>query len=193
QAILKLGPKGSIVVYLDGHPCNEKKDTEERRKERRVKGLERAEKCLANLEDRVQSGARLRKRHFADVRKNLKQGFHWSLESRRLFAEYMRGQGWNMVECPFEADPVIATDCRQGDIVVTRDSDALVYKNIETIWRPTSKGQMLVYDLPAVLSSLNLTRDQLTVLGIVSKNDYESNIISLGPATNFKIVKNLHG
>jgi hypothetical protein len=193
QAISRLGPKDNIVLYLDGLPCDEKKETEETRKERRAKALERAEKHLVKFEDRVQNGARIRKQHFTNVRKNLKLGFYWTLESRRAFAEYMRGRHWNVVECPFEADPMIATDCRPGDIVVTRDSDALVYGSIETIWRPTSKGCTLAYSVPGVLTSLGLSRDQLTVLGIVSKNDYQSNLSSLGPVTNFKIVKTLHG
>ncbi|KAF9994459.1 hypothetical protein BGZ65_009906 [Modicella reniformis] len=81
---------------------------------------------------------------FLDVQKNLTLGFHWTLEVRRAFADYMRSQHWNVVECPTEADPMIATECQHGDIVVTRDSDALVYKNIETIWRPISKDHLYI-------------------------------------------------
>lgn len=141
----------------------------------------------------MQSEARIRKRHFTDIRKNLTLSFYWTLESRSAFAEYMRDRQWNVVECPFEADPKIATDCPPGDIVVTRDSDALVYGSIETIWSPISKGRLLAYNVPDVLTTLSLTRDQLTVLGIVSKNDYGPNINSLGSATNFKLVKDLNG
>ena len=47
--------------------------------------------------------------------------------------------------------------------------------------------------LPDVLRVLNINRSQLTVLGVVSKNDYNRNIHSLGSATNFSIIKELKG
>ncbi|KAG0243911.1 hypothetical protein BGX31_010093 [Mortierella sp. GBA43] len=56
-----------------------------------------------------------------------------------------------------------------------------------------SPGKLLVYNVPDLITTLGLTRDKLTVLGIVSRNDYDSNIASLSPATNFKLVKNASG
>ncbi|KAF9284831.1 hypothetical protein BGZ88_009765 [Linnemannia elongata] len=48
---------------------------------------------------------------------------------------------------------------------------------------------ILVYFIPDILLALGITRAQLTALAVVSKNDYNKNIWSLGPATNFSIIK----
>lgn len=65
----------------------------------------------------------------------------------------------------------------------------LVHNTTETIWRPLARGQYLVYKRADVLRFLDISRAQLTALGVVSKNDYTSNLARLGIATNFKIVK----
>jgi len=42
-----------------------------------------------------------------------------------------------------------------------------------------------------VANLLRLSRPQLTALAVVSKNDYNKNISSLGPKTNIKIIRSL--
>ncbi|KAI7817099.1 hypothetical protein BC939DRAFT_18718 [Gamsiella multidivaricata] len=69
----------------------------------------------------------------------------------------------------------------------------LIYKNVRTIWRPISRRRFLVYDIPEVLAALGIIRDQLTVLDLVSHNDYNRNIYGLGRATDFSIIKELDG
>ncbi|KAK3825407.1 MAG: hypothetical protein J3Q66DRAFT_365187 [Benniella sp.] len=54
-------------------------------------------------------------------------------------------------------------------------------------------NRLLVYHVPDVLSSLGLSKSQLTASGVVSKNDYDSNIASLSPESNYKIIKALDG
>ncbi|KAI8599561.1 hypothetical protein EDD21DRAFT_379506 [Dissophora ornata] len=54
-------------------------------------------------------------------------------------------------------------------------------------------GRFLVYNVQDILASLKITRTQLTVLGDVSRSDYNRNIYSLGSATNFSIIKTLQG
>ena len=49
-----------------------------------------------------------------------------------------------MITCETEADLQIALDYMPEDVVVTRDSDLLVYNNIVTIWRPISRDRILV-------------------------------------------------
>ncbi|KAF9971008.1 hypothetical protein BGZ75_002042, partial [Mortierella antarctica] len=89
-----------------------------------------------------------------------------------------------VVECETEADLRIGNDCQPGDVVVTRDSDLLIYPKVACIWRPISKERVLVYRVNDILASL-------TVLGVVSRNDYTKNVEGLGLATNFSIVKRL--
>ncbi|KAF9950813.1 hypothetical protein BGZ72_007591 [Mortierella alpina] len=81
-----------------------------------------------------------------------------------------------VVNCTTEADLAIAQACLPTDIVLSRDSDMLYYASIRTIWRPISKGRVLVYDIKEVMATLGLNQAQFTVLGMVSRNDYNRNI-----------------
>ncbi|KAI7819291.1 hypothetical protein BC939DRAFT_265475 [Gamsiella multidivaricata] len=78
-------------------------------------------------------------------------------------------------------------------VVISQDSDMLVYERISTVWRPISRGQILVYDVSGILATLGVNRTLLTVLGVVSKNDYNANIPTLGCVGNFSIIKVLDG
>ncbi|KAF9323508.1 hypothetical protein BGZ91_003538 [Linnemannia elongata] len=49
----------------------------------------------------------------------------------------------------------------------------------------------MAYNVANMLNFLGISRAQLTVLGIVSKNDYTTNLARLGVTTNFKIHKSL--
>jgi len=75
--------------------------------------------------------------------------------------------------------------------VITRDSDALAYGTINTIWRPYRGSSYLVYHVPNVLHQLRLLRAGLTTLGVVSKNDYGNGIHNLGVKTNIKVIRTL--
>ncbi|KAG0075497.1 hypothetical protein BGZ93_004186, partial [Podila epicladia] len=191
--ITKFGPKKLLVLYIDGEPAVEKGFTSAIREERRKNSLEVADRHMDTLEKRNKAGLRLRKYHFANVTKNLSGAFYWSREKRQEFVRYMRDKNYTIIESPTEADLHIASDCQPTDVVVSRDSDLLIYRNVRTIWRPISKGRFLVYNMDDVLATLEITRTQLTVLGVVSKNDYTKNIRGLGPATNFSVVKRLCG
>ncbi|KAG0245514.1 hypothetical protein BG011_002768, partial [Mortierella polycephala] len=143
------------------------------------------------MEARVGSQRKVRKRDFNKLFKNIRAAFYWSQESRNSLAHHLTNNGWNVVVCPSEADIAIADDCQPKDIVVSGDSDMLIYDTVETVWRPLSRGRFLVYELAAVMDHLSISRAQLTTLGIVSKNDYSSNLTRLGISANYKIVKSL--
>ncbi|KAF9271079.1 hypothetical protein BGZ68_004282, partial [Mortierella alpina] len=176
-----------------GAPALEKASTSADRQEKRRTNLELAQEHLNVFETLVNANVRLRKRHFNAVSKLLLNAFYWDLAARRSFAEYLRARDWNVVECRTEADLAIGNDCRPGDIVLTRDSDLLIYPEVACIWRPISRGRLLEYHVGDVLASLKITRAQLTVLGVVSRNDYTKNVEGLGSKTNFSIVKRLSG
>ncbi|KAG9060879.1 hypothetical protein KI688_007948 [Linnemannia hyalina] len=57
--------------------------------------------------------------------------------------------------------------------------------------RPVSGGLILVYTVPDLLKALDITRSQLTAMTVVSRNNYERNIHSLGPGANFSIIKSI--
>ncbi|KAK3813748.1 MAG: hypothetical protein J3R72DRAFT_462078 [Linnemannia gamsii] len=109
--------------------------------------------------------------------KDLASAFYWSLSSRQHFAEYMRDLGWTT-----EADVAIAQDAQPGDVVISSDSDMMAYASVETLWRPVSQNLVLAYHIPDILKSIKFSRNQLTALAI-------RNVYSLGPATNYSIIK----
>ncbi|KAI8355363.1 hypothetical protein B0O80DRAFT_497756 [Mortierella sp. GBAus27b] len=180
----------SAVVCIDGDRAQEKSATNKERDETRRKALGKAEASIRRFKDRVDIGLGIRKQHHQDIRKHLRNAFTWSSTTKNELATYLRDQGWRVVQCDLEADTAIARDCTNNDVVLTRDSDAIVYQSIPAIWRPVGR-KTLVYDKERLLSTLGLTRQQITTLGIVSRNDYNRNIPTLGSATNLKLVKNL--
>ncbi|KAF9570320.1 hypothetical protein EC968_001985 [Mortierella alpina] len=184
-----MGDHTTLVLYLSEVPSEEKRPTQAHREGRRKIALAQANHHLQELERRIDGKQNVRRPHFSNVNKNLRTAFVWPLASRQGLADYLISRQWNVILCETEADVKIAVDCHAADIAVSRDSDMLMYSNIKTIWRPISKDRVLVYKLTGVLASLNLDRTQLTVLGIVSKNDYNYNIHSLGSATNYGIIK----
>ncbi|CAO3566023.1 unnamed protein product [Mortierella alpina] len=133
-----------------------------------------------------------KQQHLA-VRKKLGTSFTWSLENRQHLQQYLQEQGWVVILSSCEADVEIARDCQEGDVVLTTDSDFLAYSRVQTVWRLVTRTKLLVYDIPKLLKTVGLTRAQLTALCIVSKNDYDSNVLRLGTITNFKLLKSITG
>ncbi|KAF9079548.1 hypothetical protein BGX23_003773, partial [Mortierella sp. AD031] len=157
-------PQASSVLYLDGPSPEEKRRTCELRMAKRTCALDKAEACIADLERVFKGGGKFRKEHFRKLTKHINAAFYLSLDSRKALARYLRDKGWKVVECPSEADIAIASDCQPGDVVVSSDSDMLLYASVETRWRPLTRGRFLVYELSKVLKHLEMSRAQLTVL-----------------------------
>ncbi|KAK3831089.1 MAG: hypothetical protein J3R72DRAFT_248466 [Linnemannia gamsii] len=193
KEISRFGSPQEMRIFIDGDQSLEKRATALERERIRTKALDRTTTSLETLETRVATGSRLRKRHFSDVRSGLASSFYWPKEHRMGFAQYTRGKGWTVIEAETEADVAIAVQAQADDIVISADSDILAYETIKTLWRPVSGGQVLVYSIPALLQSLGITRTQLTALAVVSRNYYNRNIASLGPATNYGIIKDIPG
>jgi len=184
-------PKNSSILYIDGASPEEKRETRLAREAKRALALQKAQTFIGTMEDQVLSRRGVRKQDFNKLAKHIRAAFYWSPESRASMKAYLVEQGWSVAECPSEADIAIAVDCQPADVVVSADSDMLLYDSIRTIWRPLSRGRFLVYEVPDLLNYLGISRQKLTVLGIVSKNDYTTNLSRMGVATNFKIVKSL--
>lgn len=189
--IMRFGTTLDMTLYIDGFQAVEKSDTSAVREQIRQKALERTSTALDTFESRLNSDQRIRKRHFTDVRAGLASSFHWSLESRLLFVRYMESRGWRVKFVETEADVAIAREATPQDVIISADSDMLGYMTIHTLWRPVSDGVILQYSLATLLLTLGLSRAQLTALAIVSRNDYNRNIHSLGPVTNSSIVKSI--
>ncbi|KAF9536433.1 hypothetical protein EC957_010988, partial [Mortierella hygrophila] len=162
----------------------------------RQKALVKASTAISNLESRLAEKRRIRKLHIASANKHMRQAFHWSLEDRMSFVEYMANKGYDIVLCPTESDVLIATECQSDDAVISCDSDMVFYKTVPVVWRPVGlyKSRRFVpFEKKAVLEALGLSSSmRLTTLAIVSGNDYVSNIPHLAIATNRKILNTIH-
>lgn len=193
QRLLHYGAKASLILYIDGEQAVEKQHATKIRQAGREKATVHCEQSLDELERRIDNNIRVRKCHFTDVKTSLASTFYWSLPARQEFITYMVQASWTVHLCATEADLAIALDNQPGDIVVSADSDMLAYASTSTLWRPISNGLLLVYELADVRQDLVLSPAQLTALAVVSLNDYNKNIYSLGPATNYSIIKSLQG
>ncbi|KAF8945173.1 hypothetical protein BGZ47_003134 [Haplosporangium gracile] len=189
--IKRFGNTLNMPLYIDGDQAEEKMNTAKARDAVRHKALHRTEESIKVFEERLNDDMRIRKRHFTDVKAGFKSSFHWSMRSRQEFANYMRHHGWTVFVCRTEADLAIALDAQDNDIIISKDSDMMAYRSVKTLWRPVSNNIVLVYKIPDVLATLGISRTQLTALAVVSRNDYHRNIHSLGPATNFSIIKDI--
>ncbi|KAF9344603.1 hypothetical protein BGX34_005488 [Mortierella sp. NVP85] len=169
QAIRRLVHPAKSVVYIDGAPAAEKQGTHDKRRSSREKAIAKGHQELQKLQERVQSNSQPKKQQFRSVEKCISQGFQWSSKERDSLASHLESKGFSVLVCTTEADV------------------------INTIWRPVTKTKLLIYDIQDVTKTLGITRQQLTALGVVSRNDYTRNIPSLGCATNFGIVKQLKG
>ncbi|KAI7820511.1 hypothetical protein BC939DRAFT_504933 [Gamsiella multidivaricata] len=76
REILKLETQMSLVFCLDGLPSEEKGPTQVHRENLRKKVVERADKCLRELEVRVDKKLRARKYQFIDIRKHMDSAFY---------------------------------------------------------------------------------------------------------------------
>lgn len=191
QHLMRFGSKSNLILYVDGEQAFEKQGTAKCRKESREKATIKCTESLDKLEGIIINNVKPRKRHFTDVKTSLASTFYWSSQHRQSFIEYMKQAEWSVRICETEADVAIAVDCQPEDIVISADSDMLAYGSVSTLWRPISKYLVLAYKLTDVCQQLRLTRDHLTALAVVSSNDYNRNIYSLGPATNYTIIKSL--
>ncbi|KAF9912525.1 hypothetical protein EC991_010612, partial [Linnemannia zychae] len=189
--IERFGNTLNMSLYIDGPQAVEKVNTARTREETRLKALDRTEKSIDTFEERLNNGMKIRKRHFTDIKAGLASSFYWSLTSRLEFSKYMESRGWTVVICTTEADVAMARDAQPNDIIISKDSDMLAYQSVVTLWRPVSNNLILVYKIPDILSTLGISRTQLTALAVVSRSDYHKNIYSLGPATNFSIIKEI--
>ncbi|KAF9079720.1 hypothetical protein BGX27_006051, partial [Mortierella sp. AM989] len=130
-----MGPT-TAILYFDGAQCEEKRVTHEQRQNARAKAIDAADNHVTTFEDRVSQGAHIRKRHFANVNKQLTNAFRWDPDARNGLVLFLRNRGWTVVQCEMEADIRIATDDVEGDIIISGDSDLFIYQRITVVWRP---------------------------------------------------------
>jgi 5'-3' exonuclease len=186
-------PSTATILYVDGPSPAEKRATHGEREARRKSALAKAHTLLLEMESLLRQGKKLRKQQFQKLNKHINASFYLLPNLRATLAQYLEANGWTVVTCPSEADIQIALDCTAKDVVISADSDSLIHPSICTIWRPLARGGYLEYNVRRLLEQLELTRTGLTVLGIVCRNDYTTNMKRMGLHTNYDIIHSLEG
>ncbi|GJJ79176.1 hypothetical protein EMPS_11535 [Entomortierella parvispora] len=73
-------------------------------------------------------------------------------------------------------------------VVVGNDCDYAIHPSIPILLRPSGK-KYIQYNVDELLAKSERTRAQFTVLGCVSKTDYNANLAGFGIVTNSRIIK----
>jgi hypothetical protein len=178
-----------MTLYLDGSQPVEKASTAQVREAARMKALDHLSTSLETFETRMEADLRIRKQHFISIRKNLGSAFYWSLASRQHFAEYMERCRLDCYTLQYGGGYFYCPGCparRHCNLLRQRYDSLHICPNT---LRPVSHDLLLVYSMSDVLKTIEFTRNQFTALAIVSRNDYQRNIYSLGPASNYSIIK----
>ena len=97
---------------------------------------------------------------------------------------------------PMEADVWIAS--QENVHVLTTDSDYLIHENVLALHRFrlsnfSKKITILSTERRSILKKLGILSQTLTALGIVSRNDYDTNVAGFGLVKNFEKLKLLEG
>jgi len=194
NALSEVLNKANAVLYIDGSDVAEKEETHKARQQARSDAATEAEAALDQLQARLDEEKTPRKQQHIAARKSIQKTFRFSSAGREALEQFLKEEGWDARLGSVEADVEIAKDCGPNDVVLTTDSDALIYGSINTVWRLVSRTKVLVYKSGEVCSQLELpSRAHLTALGIVSHNDYQSNVPGFGTATNRRMIKEIDG
>jgi hypothetical protein len=102
---------------------------------------------------------------------------------------------WSIHHCQHQADTCIAAMCDQcpNTVVVSKDSDMLIFDSVVDIVIPEGKEQeWRLYHKADVLEELELNHPwQLLLLGVLTTNDYTSGVWQQGIQKNLDFVRSV--
>lgn len=180
-----------LVIVFDGEMPELKHGTSASRAERKEIAKQQYEE--AKSEEDAEGMARYAKQ-FSHLTREMVE------ESKQLIA----AMGIPAVQAPAEADAQMSYLCKKGDVWATASSDydSLLHGSPRMVTnltlsqrRKTSTGAVIkispeLIELDHVLSSLNITLEQLRVIAILSGTDYNpGGIKGIGPKKALKLVK----
>ena len=180
------------VYVFDGKPPEMKKDTVIRRRETRERATQ--EWVQARAEGRADA-------------------FKYAQASARIDSQVLEGSiallrylGIPVVLAPSEGEAQAAYMTIKGDVSYTgsQDADALLFgtprlvRNLTITGRRKLPGKNVyvsispeLFDLDFILSSLELTREQLIEVGILVGTDYNKGVKGIGPKKALRMIKSV--
>jgi hypothetical protein len=177
------------VLHVDGR-ASEQKRLEHQRRNKTLK------KSLDKLQNQVSNTKRGSRQHFRSCRTLYR--LPRDILDQDVLSVLQDDLGWNIHHCLYQADTCLARVCQDATdpnsiIIVTSDSDLIVYEAVKDVMMPVGKS----CDLHRVgkanlLEHLDLPSDQHFLLAcIVTTNDYIQNIPYFGLLTNCEIIRNM--
>ena len=187
---LNLLEAGIFPVYVfDGkYPEFKKKTIEEREKIR--------EEARRKWEEAVRKGEKAIK--YAQAASKMDESI---LNSSKEILDLM-GISW--IQAPSEGEAQCSEMCRKDDVFATgsQDSDSLLFGSSRLVRNLSISGRKKVpnkevyidvkpqlIELEDILKTLDLTREQLILVGILIGTDYNEGIKGVGPKTALKLAK----
>lgn len=192
--LLKMNMK--LIFVFDGEPPELKKQERERRKNIKSEAMQKFKE--AKKEEDVESMKKYASRTATLTSEMIK-------ESKEL----LTALGIPYVQAPSEGEAQAAHMVTKGDAyaVLSQDADAMLFgapriiRNL-SISQRRKKTSKLGYDkvlpemidLQAVFSKLEITNEQLIILGLLVGTDFNyGGVKGIGPKTAFKLVKEYNG
>lgn len=178
-------------MHFDGSPSIQKS----REREHRTQVLN---KSIATISMDIDQIRGTRKKAASRLYRRCKNAYRPPPSVWKEIMDELRRYGWDVHECPHQADThvgVLCSDLSESDnvVVVTRDSDLMVYEGVWNVVMPVGRSHELTsFSKTELLSSLDLPSDRhLLVTAIVTKNDYFEGIPSIGIQRNLDVVRTL--
>ncbi|KAI1297010.1 hypothetical protein EDD11_007265 [Mortierella claussenii] len=181
------------MVHIDGLPSVEKQAEHYDRGLKRAKELEKAASGVDKTTALSQAHKWAPRSLVAQIEKHLIRARTLAAIDKQAFQAGLEDRGFRVCMCQTEADLCIARHARaaatEDFFAESSDSDLLVHMHIPKVLRPISRSsEFALYTKADIVQRLSLPSiDHPTLLGIVQKNDYSTNVRFIGMITNFDI------
>ena len=178
----------SIVFFVDGALSDQNSKEHRIRNNVLTRRLERLQKSVQKFKEKSSQATKATHR---DILRHYKAAFCLGITEKKAIADSLERAGLLVVRDIGEADVAIG---RTGmpTVVISHDSDLLVYDNTVELWKPVFYHRQLHFkklNRENILTKLGLSSSQFQALCVVSANDYNESLRGHGFLKNYKFIK----
>ncbi|KAG0329389.1 hypothetical protein BGZ99_002100, partial [Dissophora globulifera] len=180
--------KDLTTLHVDGLASEQKRQEHQKRNQSLKKSID-------SLKSKVDSPAtKPRKQLFRTCRNLYRLPRHILCHDVLSVLEEL---GWPVHYCTHQADTCLAGVCQDNAsdsiIIVTSDSDLMVYEGVQSLMMPVGRSrELMMFDKRKLLQHLGLKSEQHLLLAcVVTSNDYVNNIPYFGLLTNCEVIRDI--